>query len=639
MRRSKRVVYLSLLFLMAALFACKTDDPVLPDDNGPPDDHAIPDSGDILEIHPRIMLLRGEEDIIRQTIQNNADWRRMHDAIIDESNNIVPLPVLERTMIGRRLLGTSFEALRRIFFLAYSYRMTGDNKYFYRARGEMLNVARFIDWNPSHFLDVGEMTMALAIGYDWLYYQLSAVHREEIQKAILEKGLEPSFISSYNNFTRTNNNWNQVCNAGMTFGALAIYEHYPEISKDVIDRAFNTITLAKEVYNPDGAYPEGYSYWNYGTSFNVLFLSTVDRIWPDRFDYSEHPSFLETGSFLKHMISPLGICFNWGDNNPSARLSPAMFWFADKKSRPSLLWQEKFLLGTGSYSQMTGNRIFPAIMIWGKDISLNDISVPDEKFYVAQGPMPLAVMRTSWTDWRALFLGFKGGSPSVNHGHMDVGSFVFDADGVRWASDLGPQNYNSLESLGLSIWGRTQDAERWTVYRLNNYSHSTLTVDGELQRVSGYARIDRHSAAPDFSFAISDISSVYNTRLASVTRGAGIVDGDYAVIRDELVNNSAPSVVRWQMLTHADVTITGNNTATFTRDGKQLYFRVDEPLGVVITTWSTDPGTYYDAPNPGTVLVGFEVNLPADAGMNLQVKLIPASSGNPGVFSGTLLEW
>jgi hypothetical protein len=163
-------------------------------------------------------------------------------------------------------------------------------------------------------------------------------------------------------------------------------------------------------------------------------------------------------------------------------------------------------------------------MIWGKDIPFDDIVEPDSKTYVAGGKMPLALMRTSWTDPDAIYLGFKGGSPSVNHGHMDVGSFIIEADGVRWAIDLGAQGYHSLESLGMNIWGRTQDAERWTVYRLNNYSHSTLTVNGELQRVDGYAKIDRHSDDSGFSYGISDISSLYSTTLESAIRGAGIVD-------------------------------------------------------------------------------------------------------------------
>ena len=33
---------------------------------------------------------------------------------------------------------------------------------------------------------------------------------------------------------------------------------------------------------------------------------------------------------------------------------------------------------------------------------------------------------------------------------MDAGSFVLDADGVRWAHDLGAENYNRIESLGMT---------------------------------------------------------------------------------------------------------------------------------------------------------------------------------------------
>ncbi len=592
-----------------------------------------------LSVHPRIMLLEGEEDIIWQSIETDQQWKKMHEAIIAESDNIVDLPPVERELTGRRLLGKSREALRRVFYLSYSYRMTGEDKYFERAEKEMLAAAGFSDWNPSHFLDVGEMTMALAIGYDWLYDKLSDESREIIREAILTKGLEPSFDSDYNWFLSASHNWNQVCNAGMTFGALAVYEHYPEISKEVIDRAFNTITLAKEDYKPDGAYPEGYGYWGYGTSFNILFLSAVDKIWPGRFDYNEYSAFLETGSFRKSMIGPTLENFNWGDNGSSAGLSPSMFWFADKNNEPSLLWKEMFFLNRDDYSGFTGNRTLPALMIWGKDIPFDEIEQPDYNIYVAQGHMPLSIMRTSWSDPEAIFLGFKGGSPSVNHAHMDVGSFVMEADGVRWASDLGPQSYHSLESLGMNIWGRSQDAERWTVYRLNNYSHSTLTVNGELQRVDGYAKIDRYSDDPAFYYGISDISSLYETELASVIRGAGIVDQEYVVVRDELETAAESATVRWQMLTEAEVTITGNNTAILTRDGKQLFFRVDEPANIQVTTWSTDPGTEWDVSNPGTILVGFEVVVPENERSTLDVKLIPASADTDAVFDRSLAEW
>jgi hypothetical protein len=330
--------------------------------------------------HPRIMLLKGEEAAIKKSISESMVWNKMHNAIIEESDKIIPLPPIERIQIGRRLLDKSREALRRLFYLSYAYRTTGDGKYAERAEKEMVYIAQFSDWNPTHFLDVAEMTMAMAIGYDWLYDNLTEESRTVIREAILKKGLEPSMDSRYNSWLGATHNWNQVCNAGMVFGALAILEDYPEISKQIIDRAMETIHLPMEDYEPDGAYPEGYGYWNYGTSFNVLFNSAIDKAFPGRFDYSKHPGYLMTGDFLKFMVGPGGASYNWGDAGGGGDLSPAMFWFAQKNNDPSLLWVEKKYLERDDYSRFMNNRILPAIMIWGKDIRMEDVSEPNPKY-------------------------------------------------------------------------------------------------------------------------------------------------------------------------------------------------------------------------------------------------------------------
>ena len=97
---------------------------------------------------------------------------KVHERILKESDEILIQQMAERVMEGKRLLGVSRLALKRIFYLSYAYRMTKEEKYAYRATQEMLSVSRFPDWNPSHFLDVGEMVLALSIGYDWLYEYL-----------------------------------------------------------------------------------------------------------------------------------------------------------------------------------------------------------------------------------------------------------------------------------------------------------------------------------------------------------------------------------------------------------------------------------------------------------------------------------
>ena len=589
--------------------------------------------------HPRILLLNGEERLIEQSIAGSPIWKKMHEAILKESDNIIALPPVERIQIGRRLLDKSREAIRRIFYLSYAFRMTGQDKYFARCEKEMLAISKFSDWNPSHFLDVAEMTMAVSIGYDWLYPKLSAESRKIIRDAIVSKGIYPSLDPKYNSWQRVVNNWNQVCNAGMTYGALAVTEDHPDLSKIVIDRALNTIHLSMDEYKPDGSYPEGYGYWGYGTSFNVMFLSAIETAFSSDFGLNKTPGFLQTAGFLQNMTGVTGPCFNWGDAGLGGGLNPAMFWLAQKNNDPSQLWVEKSYLQRDDYTRFTRDRLLPAIMIWGKDLPLEKVTEPKVKAWKGQGANPLAMMRTSWTDPNAIYVGFKTGSPSVNHGHMDVGSFIMEADGIRWASDFGMQDYESLESKGMSIFGRTQDAQRWTIFRLNNYSHSTLIVDNQLQQVKGYAKIDQFSDNSDFTYAIADISSVYENQLASAKRGVAIVDQKYVVVSDELVAPNKPVILRWNMLTSATPKL-GKNSITLTKDGKTLNLKVNTDSKVTMKTWSTTPTTTYDALNPGTTLVGFEMQLKPNQKQVIQVYLIPGSVDSKKItFEKALEKW
>jgi hypothetical protein len=573
--------------------------------------------------HPRILLFKGEENGLKKTINADPVWTKMQQAIINESDNLISVAPIERIQIGRRLLDKSREALRRLFFLSYAYRTTGEQKYFERAEQELLKISGFSDWNPSHFLDVAEMTMAVAIGYDWLYDKLSPASRSTIKDAILKKGLEPSLDTKYNSWLRAEHNWNQVCNAGMTYGAMAIYEDNPELARQIINRGIETIVLAMKDYGPDGAYPEGYGYWGYGTGFNVMFNSAIEKLFGKDFGLNEMPGFLKTAGYLENMTGPTGKPFNYSDAGGNGGLHPSMFWFANKLKDPSLLWVERSYLVDRAPETHVRDRLLPAIMLWSGGTSINKIAPPKSSMWVGKGKNPVALMRTSWTDPNAIYVAMKGGSVSVNHAHMDIGSFIMDADGVRWAMDFGMQDYESLESKGIQLFGRTQNAQRWTVFRLTNLVHNTLTVNNQHQRVSGYAPIISSSPAPDFMNAVTDISEVYKGSVVKAKRGIAIINKSYVVVRDEIETLDSATTIRWTMLTPADVKIVGSNKAELSQGSKKLILQVESPAKVIMKTWSTDPPNSYDAPNPGTALVGFEVTLPANSKTALNVSLIP----------------
>ena len=576
-----------------------------------------------LPAHPRILMLKGEEDAVKKTIADDAIWAKLQQAILTEADNLLTIMPVERIQIGRRLLDKSREALRRLFFLSYAYRMTLQQKYLERAEKEMLAIAAFTDWNPSHFLDVAEMTMAISIGYDWLYNNLSESSRAIIKEAIIKKGIEPSLDEKNNSWLKVTHNWNQVCNAGMTYGAMAIYEDNPQLAKQIINRAIETIVLPMKDYSPDGAYPEGYGYWGYGTSFNVMFISAIEKLFGKDFGLSEQPGFLKTAGYLENMTGPSGKPFNYSDAGSEGGLQPAMFWFAARLKNPSLLWVERSRLINGEPKSFVGNRLLPAIMLWSNGVGLKKMTEPKSKMWVGKGKNPVALMRTSWTDSAAIYVGMKGGSASVNHAHMDIGSFVMEADGIRWAMDFGMQDYESLESKGVRVFGRTQDAQRWSIFRYNNFVHNTLTVNNEHQKVDGYAPITSSSSSPFFMNAVTDMTEVYKGSLSKVNRGIAIADQKYVVVRDEIETLPNETTIRWTLLTSADVKITGKNEAELTKNGKKLLLRVQEPANIAMKTWSTVPPNSYDAANPGTALIGFEVNIPGNTKTNIVVSLIP----------------
>lgn len=577
--------------------------------------------------HPRLLMSENEKTEILRQIQSDEKWLALHNDILSECDNIILLPLLERKQIGMRLLAVSREALRRIFFLSYAYRMTENEAYFLRAEKELLNVSNFSNWNPSHFLDVAEMTMGVSIGYDWLYSRLSDESKKTICDAIIEKSICPSTDNKYNWWLETKHNWNQVCNAGITFGALAVYEENPFQYQRIIDRSVVSIRLPMKDYDPDGAYPEGYSYWDYGTTFNVLFLDAVEKAYNTDFGLFSMEGFRKTASYYKHMIGTTGDSFNYADCGEEYGLSPTMFWFAWKTNNPSLLWFEKDFIGEKYRENYLANRILPATILWGSRMKSGEIFTPAELTWSGGGTTPVSLMRTSWTKSDAVYVGFKGGIASSNHAHMDAGSFVMEADGVRWAMDFGREDYELLESNKLQIWTNDQNSERWKVFRYNNFSHNTLTVNDKLHNVNGYAPIVSHSSDENAMSSIVDLSSVFENELAQAHRGIAIVDKTYVLVRDEIETISDKAAkIRWTMLTAAEAKFIGKNIIELRRDGKKLCLQIDCRYPIEMKTWSTQSPNKFDSPNVRTVLVGFETLIPAGKKADITVFMLPKGS-------------
>jgi hypothetical protein len=514
--------------------------------------------------HPRLLASSSDFARLKELVKSDAVAGRMYAAIRAHADTILKQEPVVHKLIGPRLLDQSRRALDRIQTLALVYRISGERSYLARAVLEMRAAAAFPDWNPSHFLDTAEMTNALAIGYDWLYADLTADDRSVIRRAVVEKGLDRG-IEVYKAkrwWTVATHNWNQVCNGGMAMGALAIADEERERAEYVVGQSIDSIRLAMNSYGPEGGWNEGPGYWQYATIYNVYYLAALDSALGTDFGLSKTPGFPQAGDFRIYFQGPSVYTFNYADARASKGPAPEMFWLARKFNQPAYAADELRHLNSGA-------RPHALDLLWytPKAVSAKQAGWPLNRMFRG---VDVAFLRSDWEDPKALWIAVKGGDNKANHSHLDLGSFVMEKNGVRWAVDLGSDDYNMPAYFG---------AQRWTYYRLRTESHNTVLIDGANQDPKAAAPLQMKDGA-----AVIDLSRANPGKVTTHTRTTRI-DGGAAIVRDEIV---APQPVEalWGMVTEAEIALDGRR-ATLRQGGATLTAEIASPADGVFAVVST----------------------------------------------------
>lgn len=571
--------------------------------------------------HPRILLKDREVELLKTTLNTDKYWNSLHALVISEAENIINEKEPDIIKSDGTIVNNSREVLRRILFLGYAYRVMGDMKFKKKAVAELMNICRLKNWNPKISLDMAEMTMAAAIGYDWFYHDLTASEKDRLVESIYQKGIQASYDERYNGFEKLHNNWSQVINAALCIGAVAIFEKYPEEAKKTVQRALALSQNALGEYCPDGVYPEGYMYWIYGTSYSAMMYSVLESLGLN-IDDILNSCLLKSGLFYLNMIGPSGHAFNWSDVFNVSSLNPAIFWIANKTSDYSLLWNEKQLIQNGQFNGLSKYRLLPVTLLMGASQRINEIPKPQNKMWLGRGENSMAVMRSSWDEKEAIYLGFKLGNPREHHSHLDMGSFVMEALGERWAIDMPMQNYHANVFKGVKIWDNRQDGGRWQLLCTNNFGHSTLTMDRDLMDVKGETTLLRSGDQDHFQFAIGDLSNIFLRRDRQVVRGVGIKEEAYVIIRDEISDSPRSLVVTWQMVTTADVDIISEG-AMLTQNGKKLKLKVASPEKVAVKVIPAHLKSPHGTVKKNIKIVYFELEIPKNQSAAIQVFLVP----------------
>jgi len=526
---------------------------------------------------------------------------------------MLPLAPSQRIKEGKRLLAVSRTALYRIATLAMAYRLYGNKAHLERAVAELRAVCAFEDWNPSHFLDVGEMSLAVAVGYDWLYDDIDEPTRREIASGLRRNGLDASLMKLW--WIRAHNNWGQVCHAGILAAALALAEENPPDSARYVQRCIDRLPISMKALAPNGCYPEGPGYWSYGMHFNVIAIALLEGALGSDFGLVAKPGFREAGFYPDLVTGPSGETFNYADGGSGRGTHPALWWFAKRFNAPELLLYRELDLFKAYAARrdnglaVRGHRLFPFALFWIKTPPPSSAPSRLPLVWDGKGPVPITIQRSSWNDDESLFVGMKGGSPSGPHGHMDAGSFVMDTKGVRWAVDLGAESYYGIEKRGMNLWSAAQNADRWKIFRLSTWGHNVLMLDGCQQNVKGNAKFTSVRKEPPSEVAL-DLSSLYTNASQVVRSGRMSADGKSYVLTDSVKGFRPGGEVRWCMNTRAKAEVDGR-ALVLRQNGKTLRL---VQTGRDVGEWRVAPAkgpNEWDSPNKGCSQLTFTVK--ADA--------------------------
>jgi hypothetical protein len=537
--------------------------------------------------NPRLVLTPAIEKNLKKKIKSDPVVKNYYAAMLLNAKQIQQAPLLTRQMEGRRLLAVSREMLYRMNILSMVYRIDKDPAVLKRINDEVKAVCNFSDWNPSHYLDVAEMSLAVATAVDWVGDDLPSATVDLAIGSLIEKGIKPSYPQDKTlGWVKGTNNWNQVCHGGMIAASIVIAEKDPELAAKTIRRALDGMPNALQQYGPDGLYPEGATYWGYGTSFSVITSSMLESAFGTDFGLANYPAFIESADFRLLSVAPSGLYYNFADCGDTGGTTGdiTLAWFAKQTGNPLYLERDKFLKSADEMGKLP--RLAGAGLVWLSEFEpKNETKLP--LAWKGDGENPVVIFRTDANDTSGYYFGGKGGRATVSHGNMDAGSFIFELDGVRWVVDPGNQSYHEIEKTGFNLWASCQDCQRWHLITKNNYGHSTLTVNNALHVNNGFASIADYKGGdkPEVTF---DMSKVFGGLLTSASRRFIKEDNRSILIEDKFQLSDSTNNITWQLITTADVQIVKGG-AVLQQEGKQLKLENVSHPELNISVISLDP--------------------------------------------------
>lgn len=290
------------------------------------------------------------------------------------------------------------------------------------------------------------------------------------------------------------NNWNAVCNAGVSIAALHLCDDRSRTAR-ILTKAAGSLRHYLNDFDEAGCTAEGIGYWNYGFGRYVSLAASLDARTGGELSLLSPPIVRKIARFpLKIELSP-GHFPPFSDAEEETEPLPYVAcWLGERLDEPALIARGRRALASTSVSNFS---VLLRTLAWCRGTP-SDVTVPAADRVTFLKGYDWWIARSDPTDPSGLVVAAKGGHNGEAHNHNDCGSFVVHVGGESLLTDLGAPTYER----------DFFSDERYEYLVARSLGHSVPYVNG-FEQVSGEAY-----AATVIDRTVDDQRSVLDLELA-----------------------------------------------------------------------------------------------------------------------------
>lgn len=516
--------------------------------------------------HPRILYTDADVEYIKTRLDSNSEWSNAYKKLISDANSLAKTNYKTNyTAVPSEYQQSKASELQTaVTTLARAYLISGEEKYAEKGVEilECLISWESLDLSRSNLIG-GHWSAAFAVGYDSFYdYILELDGGNDLLREARKTAYDLIMMPYYNAYSgitaqptciKIQDNFTGVCGGGLMSLLISLCDDGDDeqMIAYLMENCMKTLQTAVCLYYPDGGYYESVGYSQYMLTNFSLALLGMKNGFGTFYGLDGAKGFVDFGYSMTYLQSTHNnVTYHDGSRGYVYNaLREIWGYLFDSPEQAAIAKRQKKLAG---YNPTVEELFFYEKAIEGKEDRVSkealDALGTDRFFFGAQSgaftnDMNLKTPR---------FVGFHGGLTGLPHDMLDLGQFVFEANGVKWASDQGSDDYDLPGYFaipdGYIYYRKRPEGKNCVVINpSNDKDENGNTYYG--QTVGSRAElISLDINKPSGAYAAFDLTDAYKRDVTNYVRGYYFGDErNTLVIQDEITFKAADSELYWFM--------------------------------------------------------------------------------------------